>query len=275
MRPLSRWRVWLAVMPLLVSFWAQEGGAAHAATRPSASLGAGLNQVWKWLSGADGSGPRSKTGSAHDVRAAKAGKGRPSGKSPGKGKGQLAAWKAPSTQAEKERSGDASVGFDARTSKRIAAKSGAQFDYFQNADGSFTRKMSQSRINYRDSSGTWKPIDPRVAKGADGRWREKANSLGVSFASSTATDGSVQESALRGSGAGSVVPAALTWKTKAKTASALQADDTDDPTATPTPSPTVSSGTSAQGDLATLTIADSESVSSPTRISSSRRPRTV
>ncbi|MBK3573991.1 hypothetical protein JHN63_09190 [Streptomyces sp. MBT65] len=246
--------MWLAVVPLLVCFWAQEGGAAYAATRPSASLGAGLNQVWKWLSGADGSGPRSQTGSAHDVRAAKAGKGRPAGKAPGKGKGQLATWKAPSTQAKKERSGNASVGFDAKTSKRVAAKSGAQFDYFQNADGSFTRKMSQSRINYRDSSGTWKSIDTAVTKTADDRWHEKANSLGVSFASSTGADGSVRQSALRGSGAGSVVPAALTWTTETKAASALQADATDDPTATP--SPTVSSGTSAQGDLATLTLSD-------------------
>ncbi|NEC85946.1 LamG-like jellyroll fold domain-containing protein [Streptomyces sp. SID12501] len=238
-----------------MAFWAQEGGAAFAATRPSVSLGAGLGQVWKWLSGSDGAGPRSKTGSAHDVRVAKAGKGQPSGKAPGKGKGQLAAWKAPTDQAKQERSGSASVGFNAKTSKRVAAKSGAQFDYFQNADGSFTRRMSQSRINYRDSSGTWKSIDSTVTKSADGRWHEKANSLGVSFASSTATDGSVRQSALRGSGAGSVVPAALTWKT----ASALQVDDVDDPTATP--SPTVSSGTSAQNDLATLTISDSESVS--------------
>ncbi|MDF2269320.1 DNA/RNA non-specific endonuclease [Streptomyces coacervatus] len=256
MRPLSRWRVWLAVVPLVLSFWAQDGAAAYAATRPSASLGAGLDQVWKWLSGSDGSGPRSKTGSAHDVRTAKAGKGQPSGKAPGKGKGQLAAWKAPRTQAKKERSGSASVGFNAKTSKRVAARSGAQFDYFQNADGSFTRRMSQSRINYRDSSGTWKSIDTTVAKRADGRWHERANSLGVSFAPSTATDGSVRQSALRGSGAGSVVPAALAWK---PTSSALQADYADDPTATP--SPTVSSGASAQGDLATLTISDSESVS--------------
>ncbi|WP_208780080.1 LamG-like jellyroll fold domain-containing protein [Streptomyces griseorubiginosus] len=256
MRPLSRWRVWLAVVPLLVSFWAQEGGAAYAATRPSQSLGAGLGQVWKWLSGSDGSGPGSKTGSAHDVHAAKSGQGHPAGKAPGKGKGQLAAWKAPSTQAKKERSGDARVGFDAKTSKRVAAKSGAQFDYFQNADGSFTRKMSQSRINYRDPSGTWKHIDTAVAKSADGRWHEKANSLGVSFAPSTAADGSVQQSALRRSGAGSVVPASLVWK---PTTSALQADYADDPTATP--SPAVSSGTSAQGDLATLTISESESVS--------------
>ncbi|MFF4897173.1 LamG-like jellyroll fold domain-containing protein [Streptomyces sp. NPDC001068] len=250
MRPLSRWRVWLAVVPLLVSFWAQEGGAAYAATRPSASLGAGLDQVWKWLSGSDGPGPGSKTGSAHDVRAAKSGPGRPSGKAPGKGKGQLAAWKTPSTRAEKERSGRASVGFDPKTSKRVAAKSGAQFDYFQNTDGSFTRKMSQSRINYKDDTGTWKSIDTRVAKDDDGRWHEKANSLGVSFAPATA--GSVRQSALRAGGTGSVVPAALSWKTT----SAVQADD---PTATP--SPTVSSGTSAQGDLATLTISDAESVS--------------
>ncbi|MEU1481185.1 LamG-like jellyroll fold domain-containing protein [Streptomyces sp. NPDC005760] len=240
MRPLSRWRVWLAVVPLLLSFWAQEGAAAYAATRPSPSLGTGLDHVWKWLSGSDGPGPRSKTGSADDVHAAKAGQGHPAGRTPGKGKGQLAAWKAPhGTRAGQSRSGTARGGFDARTSKRVAAKSGATFDYFQNTDGSFTRKMSQSRINYKDSTGTWKSIDTEVAKSGDGRWHEKANSLGVSFAPST---GAVK-------GGGSVVPAGFTWRTTAA----------DDPS--PTPGPTVTSGTSAQGDLATLTISDDESVS--------------
>jgi hypothetical protein len=77
-RPLSRWRVWPAVVPLVLSFWAQEGAAAYAATKPSPSLG----HLWKWLSGSDGPGLSSKTGSAHDVRAAQAGPGHPSGKAP-------------------------------------------------------------------------------------------------------------------------------------------------------------------------------------------------
>ncbi|MFG2887109.1 DUF6531 domain-containing protein [Streptomyces sp. NPDC048297] len=193
------------------------------------------------------------------MRAAKAGRGHPSGRAPGRGKGQLAAWKAPSIQAEKKRSGKVPVGFDVKTSNRVAAKSGATFDYYQNADGSFSRKMSQSRINFKDVSGTWKSIDTRVAKGGDGRWHEKANSLKVSLAPATAATGAaatgVTQSALRGNG-GSVVPAAFTSSLPWRATSAVQADDP-----TPSPDPTVSAGSSAQADLATLTISDSESVS--------------
>ncbi|MFK0159033.1 hypothetical protein ACIQVL_39235 [Streptomyces sp. NPDC090499] len=46
-RPLVRWRVWGVVLALVVSFWAQEGAAAYAATRPSTSLGADLGHLWK------------------------------------------------------------------------------------------------------------------------------------------------------------------------------------------------------------------------------------
>ncbi|WP_406445219.1 LamG domain-containing protein [Streptomyces sp. NBC_00631] len=248
------WRVWGVVLALVVSFWAQEGGAAYAATRPAGSLGADLGHLWKWLAGKDGSGPGSRTGSAADVNPAKDVKGHPAGHEAGKGRGQLAPWKAPHTTAEQARSGAAATGFDPRTSKRVAAKSGARFDYYRNTDGSFTRKIWQSTVNFQDSAGTWKPIDTKVARGEDGRWHEKANSLGVSFAPATGAEESIQQSVLRGSG-GSVVPAALTWKT----AASGEATASDDPTAAP--SPTVSSGTSAQGDLATLTLSDSESVS--------------
>ncbi|MFF7278360.1 LamG-like jellyroll fold domain-containing protein [Streptomyces griseorubiginosus] len=235
---MARWRAWIVVMSLLLGFWAQEGGAAYAATKPSESVGAGLGHLWEWLAGKDGSGPRSRTGTASDVRAAKPAEGRPSGRAPGKGKGQLAADRAPSGPAAKRTlSGKMPVGFDARTSKRVAAKSGAKFDYFQNADGSFTRKMSEHRMNYQDKSGTWRSIDTDVAKRSDGRWHERSNSLGVSFAPAT---GTVETG-------GSVEPAAFAWQTAA--------DDT------PGPSPTVTSGTSAQGDLATLALSDSESVS--------------
>ncbi|MFF7213164.1 LamG-like jellyroll fold domain-containing protein [Streptomyces sp. NPDC008238] len=57
---------------------------------------------------------------------------------------------------------------------------------YDNADGSFTRSISQGRINYRDPSGAWRPIDTRLRAGADGRWHEKANSLAVDFAPSAA-----------------------------------------------------------------------------------------
>jgi RHS repeat-associated protein len=247
------------VVPLMLSFWAQEGGAAYAATvRPSVSVGSGLDNLWKWLSGADGSGPGSKTGSASDVNAAKAGKGHPSGQAPGKGKGELGAWGSAKTSVKKSVSGSVPQGFNTKTSQRVASKSGAQFDYYKNADGSFTKKVSQSRINYQDSSGSWQSIDTKVAKQNDGRWHEKANSLGVSFApaSSGASESSdskaVKSSARTGSGSAqaAVASSVMPWQA----ATATQVD------ATASPDATVSAGSSTQ-DLATLTISDSESVS--------------
>jgi hypothetical protein len=68
----------------------------------------------------------------------------------------------------------------------MAAKSTANSDFYQNADGSYTRRTAAGTINYRDSAGTWQPIDTSVVKGAGGRWQEKANSLAVDFAPSAA-----------------------------------------------------------------------------------------
>ncbi|HYS36732.1 MAG TPA: DNRLRE domain-containing protein [Pseudonocardiaceae bacterium] len=67
--------------------------------------------------------------------------------------------------------------------------------------------------NYQAADGSWTPIDTTVTKGADGRWRENANSLGVDFAGS-ADDPTLASVRLDGSravgyglqGAGAVVP---------------------------------------------------------------------
>ena len=37
-------------------------------------------------------------------------------------------------------------------------------------------------MNYKTSSGTWAPIDEDLVRGSGGRWQEKANSVGASFA---------------------------------------------------------------------------------------------
>ncbi|MFF4599834.1 hypothetical protein [Amycolatopsis sp. NPDC001319] len=77
-----------------------------------------------------------------------------------------------------------STGFDAATSKRDAVKSSATMNYFTNADGSVTRDYTRGPVNFRDSTGGWRPIDTSVHKGTDGRWHESANSLGVDFGGS-------------------------------------------------------------------------------------------
>ncbi|MFC1438359.1 LamG-like jellyroll fold domain-containing protein [Streptacidiphilus sp. N1-10] len=128
----------------------------------------------------------------------------------------------------------------------MATKSGAQFDYYENADGSVTKRVSQTRINYLDSSGGWQPIDTSVAKGSDGRWHEKSNALGVSFAASVSSGTRTSASSATGSGSvrSAVATSALPWKV---TQAAALSDST------------VTSGSSS-GELATLDISGSESV---------------
>ncbi|MFC1420210.1 hypothetical protein [Streptacidiphilus cavernicola] len=186
-------------------------------------------------------------------------------------KGQLAAAsqfrppRAPDGSSGKQREG-----FVAATSKRVASKSGAKFDYYQNSDGSFTRRVFQGDVNYRDSKGDWQPVDLRLGKSGDGRWQQKANSFGVSFAaaaggsavaptSSASPSPSASPSASAPSGAKSTSSAApvrdasygvsaaggaLAWRVSG----AVQADS-------------VVAGGSSSGPLATMAISPSESVS--------------
>ncbi|HEY0806904.1 MAG TPA: LamG-like jellyroll fold domain-containing protein, partial [Pseudonocardiaceae bacterium] len=101
------------------------------------------------------------------------------------GAGELAAYAPGNRHQPTGPSATRQVGFDRKTSIRIAAKSTATVNYFQNADGSVTRKYSQTPVNYRDSAGNWQPIDTAVRWGTDGRWHETANSLAVDFAQSS------------------------------------------------------------------------------------------
>ncbi|WP_188285823.1 hypothetical protein [Streptomyces sp. CBMA29] len=166
---------------MALAFWAQDG-VAFAASQQVGSVGSGLSRLFKWLGGADGSGPGSATGSADGVHRAPKSAGHPSGKAKGRGRDELAPSADPRTSADTGPSGTTWHGFEASTSKRSAAKSGARFDYFDNADGTFTRRMSQGVVNYQDAAGQWQPIDTTLERTSDGRLREGANSLGVSFA---------------------------------------------------------------------------------------------
>jgi large repetitive protein len=75
----------------------------------------------------------------------------------------------------------AAKGFNASTSRRDAAKSAANMDYFTNADGSTTRRVYGGRKNFKGTDGSWQPIDPKLVKGPQGRWQMAANSLQVSL----------------------------------------------------------------------------------------------
>ena len=102
----------------------------------------------------------------------------------GRGPGQLPAFAVHGPQARTFVTGTAPGRdtFNPATSKIVASSSTATSDLYRNADGSYTRHVYASPVNYKTSSGAWVPIDTGLAGGSDGRWHERANSMAVSFA---------------------------------------------------------------------------------------------
>ncbi|MFD1661661.1 LamG-like jellyroll fold domain-containing protein, partial [Streptomyces caeni] len=154
----------------------------------------------------------------------------------------------------------------------MAAKSGSNFDYFANADGTYTRKFFQGRVNYKTSSGGWQSIDTELTKGGDGRYHEKDNSLGVAFAASSGA-ASLSTSSTSKSGSGArpasahagaegahadsaalVSPASLPWRMSPAVYESAGSSSV-------VPTDSVTTGNSSTGPLATLTLSSSESVS--------------
>lgn len=134
--------------------------------------------------------PHQQSGTAaghrHQVSAAATAAHRGAGHAPGKGKGELPAYRAHAPATKQGRS-VGTAHFNAKTSKRSATKSSRTETVYDNADGSVTRRISPSPVNYQVRKGTWAPIDVDVRAGPDGRWHEQANSLAVDFAA-RATD---------------------------------------------------------------------------------------
>lgn len=183
----------LAVLVMPLAGAATPASAAQFRLPSRVAIRAGLEDAWYWLTDHHGPGlrfPVQESGTAnghpHEVSADAGRAGRGEGKAPGKGKGQLPAYKVLPPKVVKGLSGHAVTGFNPRTSRRIAAKSTATSDYYQNADGTITRKFAEGPINYRDSAGLWQPIDTTLVQEPDGGWAEKANSIGVTFGSDNA-----------------------------------------------------------------------------------------
>ncbi|MGW3247613.1 LamG-like jellyroll fold domain-containing protein [Streptomyces sp. NPDC001070] len=113
------------------------------------------------------------------------------GRKPGRGKGELPGYRRHLRDTDTFTTGPAVVkgrdGFKAATSRRVADESSETSDVFENADGTKTRRVYFGRSNFRRPGGTWTAIDPTPVKAAGGRWREKANDLGVELAA-TADD---------------------------------------------------------------------------------------
>ncbi|WP_157536093.1 LamG-like jellyroll fold domain-containing protein [Kitasatospora mediocidica] len=130
--------------------------------------------------------PQQHTGSAaghgHTAAAAQTKANRGAGHAPGAGKGELPEVKPYARNFKTGASATAVKGYDPATSKRNAAKSTADTDYFDNADGTFSRRVAQQKTNFQDASGAWQPVNTNVAKAGDGRFHEAANNLSVDFA---------------------------------------------------------------------------------------------
>ncbi|GIF96539.1 hypothetical protein Cci01nite_16330 [Catellatospora citrea] len=83
--------------------------------------------------------------------------------------------------------------FDKDTSVRLAAKSDRGSDTYRNADGSLTKVVSSRPVNFRAKDGSYRPIDTKLVKRADGRLQMAANSVQVSLSGGSAARGAADD----------------------------------------------------------------------------------
>ncbi|WP_436521516.1 ricin-type beta-trefoil lectin domain protein [Actinoplanes sp. HUAS TT8] len=105
-----------------------------------------------------------------------------SGSKPGKGLGAVDA-DLPDPEAKKRWTAPKKGGpnsFDAKTSKRLPKKSTAKVDEFENADGSITRQVHDTKVNYRAADGSYQPIDTTLTRRGK-RLAMTANSVDVTL----------------------------------------------------------------------------------------------
>ncbi|MFC3578469.1 LamG-like jellyroll fold domain-containing protein [Streptomyces yaanensis] len=171
-----------------------ETAAASGATLPALSMPElSLSGLWKWANKSPLDTPDQEGGTArgksHFASTAATSADRGVGRKPGKGKGELDAYKRPVDAVKKATTGKAKAtakSFNPRTSERDAKKSTATSDFYVNADGSTTIRHYPGRTNFKAADGTWKPIDTSLVKDKDGRFEQDANSLDVEFAANAA-----------------------------------------------------------------------------------------
>lgn len=148
---------------------------------------------WGWLPKQLGG---SADGKSHSASSAATRAGGGAGRAPGRGRGELPAYSPHLSKSATGPSGKPSGGrFDAKTSTFVGAKSSATVSWYQNIDGSVTKKVAEQAVNYQVSPGVWAPIDSALAADGSGRLAEKANSLGVSFAASSGGAAATTQSA--------------------------------------------------------------------------------
>jgi len=162
--------------------------------QPAGRSGLPLSWLWDWARPApDWSAaflglPRQQSGgpavrghyvSADDTRA-----GGGAGRAPGHGIGALGPEIGPKLAARPAKTPSVynSKSFNPATSRRIGSAATARSDMYANTDGTYTRKVYESPVNFKAADGTWQPIDPTLTAAGDGRLHQRANSLEVNFA---------------------------------------------------------------------------------------------
>lgn len=75
--------------------------------------------------------------------------------------------------------------FDRATSQRLPEAATDKSDVFENADGSYTRRVYQDPVNFKDSQGRWRQIDNTLEQAGD-RLQVRANPVDVTFAARAA-----------------------------------------------------------------------------------------
>jgi hypothetical protein len=183
--------VWL---PLMATSPAADAAPLKMPSR--AGIRAALDDVGRFVAGDHQKvpkTPRQQTGTAagrpHQVpQAVTRAVARARGHRAGRGRGQLPAYRVHAPAKRRFTTGAAAGGghFNASTSTLIGSKSTATSEVYKNADGTFTRHVYAAPVNYQTSAGTWAPIDTRLVAAAAGGWHEAANSVGVTFAASSA-----------------------------------------------------------------------------------------
>ena len=228
-RQLRRTATGVGLLALAVPLaWPSGAAGQHLAVPSASSVRAEAVRLASFVTGSGSPAPTvpvQQTGTAAGVKqrvpaSQTAGLKHATGHAAGAGKGQLPDWpgaRGPGGSAKGTfTAGGAGRGFDPATSTLVAADTTAQSDTYQNADGSLTRKVWSTPVNYQSPSGAWAPVDDSLVRGSSGRWQAKANALAVSFAASgsdktlstvAVPDGSEQVSFAL-SGAGNVAAAA-------------------------------------------------------------------
>jgi len=191
---LVRLMIALFALFLPMVLMAPPAGAATRWPMPSASgLRSDLDSAWAFLTGYHSPSPRTPVqqggtaaGRPHEVSAAATRADRGKGHAPGKGAGQLPAYQVLPPKVLKGLSGRGVTGYNPRTSTFLSSQSTATTSLFQNADGSFTKRIGAAPMNFRNASGTWQPISTTLVQ-RGGRWGQQANSDEVSFAPAATT----------------------------------------------------------------------------------------